>query len=233
MIYALRIAQAVTCEIGIIATDNTYHGNTLATNQFSTRCPPIGGYPDHVRLIPAPDVATPVDGTLEGQAQAFADHVDLAIAEPGGARILWTDAVPGYLDTIEQVGRGDEVQPGFGRLGSHWWGHQYMGLTPDVVTPGKPMANGHPVAAVLTRPDIMSTFRSAFGYFNTFGGNVVSCSAASAVLDVIEEKGLMPKSFILSGYICEQLAALQHPLLISTRWNLPRSQAPRRTLLPV
>ncbi len=66
-----------------------------------------------------------------------------------------------------------------------------------------------------------------------FGGNVVSCSAASAVLDVIEEKGLMPKSFILSGYICEQLAALQHPLLISTRWNLPRSQAPRRTLLPV
>ena len=72
----------------------------------------------------------------------------------------------------------DEVQPGFGRAGSHFWGHDRLGFAPDVVTVGKPMANGHPVAAVATTPDVMAAFRKAFGYFNTFGGNPVSAAAA-------------------------------------------------------
>jgi 4-aminobutyrate aminotransferase-like enzyme len=85
----------------------------------------------------------------------------------------------------------DEVQPGFGRLGSHLWGHQRAGFVPDIVTMGKPMANGHPVGGVVTTPDIMATFRSAFRYFNTFGGNPVSSAAALATLEVLEEEGLM------------------------------------------
>ena len=68
----------------------------------------------------------------------------------------------------------DEVQPGFGRTGDNWWGHEWLKLSPDVVTLGKPMANGHPVAAVVAKENIMADFRNAFGYFNTFGGNPVS-----------------------------------------------------------
>src|SRR5690606_23284449 len=84
----------------------------------------------------------------------------------------------------------DEVQPGFGRSGSHFWGHDRLGFAPDIVTLGKPMANGHPVAAVFARPDVMRAFRDAFGYFNTFGGNPVSAAACMAVMDVIEDEGL-------------------------------------------
>ena len=186
---ALRMAQAVTGKTGFIATDNTYHGNTTAVAQLSTRRPPIGGYPGHVRLVPAPESVAPLGGSAEAQPQVFAENIARAIAEleatgqgfaglmlcPSFANEGFPTVSPGFLDpTVEVVKRAgglilcDEVQPGFGRLGSHFWGHDWLGFAPDVVTIGKPMANGHPVAAVLTRPDIMETFRTAFGYFNTF-----------------------------------------------------------------
>ena len=82
------------------------------------------------------------------------------------------------------------MQPGFGRIGSHFWGHERLGFAPDIVTLGKPMANGHPVAATVTRPELLETFQNAFRYFNTFGGNPVSAAAALATLKVIEDEGL-------------------------------------------
>ncbi|OQY32224.1 MAG: hypothetical protein B6I38_04900 [Anaerolineaceae bacterium 4572_5.1] len=84
----------------------------------------------------------------------------------------------------------DEVQHGFGRFGAHFWGFQSHGVTPDIVTLGKPMGNGHPLAAVVTRPEIAAAFNNGMEYFNTFGGNPVSCAVGLAVLDVIEEEGL-------------------------------------------
>jgi len=235
---ALRMAQAVTGKTGIIATDNTYHGNTLATSQLSTRRPPIGGYPDHVRLVPAPDTVRPVGGTLEGQADAFAANIEHAIAEleakghgfsglmlcPSFANEGLPDLSPGFLDkTVEVVHRAgglilcDEVQPGFGRVGDYWWGHDWMGFAPDVVTVGKPMANGHPVAAVITRPDVMAAFRNAFGYFNTFGGNPVSCAAASATLDIIEADNLVAHAGAVGRYTLAALQTLEHPLITQVR----------------
>ncbi len=86
----------------------------------------------------------------------------------------------------------DEVQPGFGRTGGHMWGHQKAGIVPDIVTLGKPMGNGHPVGAVVAGADTLNAFRKAFRYFNTFGGNPVSCAAAMAVLDVLEEENYRP-----------------------------------------
>ena len=235
---ALRMAQAVTGKTGIIATDNTYHGNTASVSVLSTRRPPIGGYPDHVRLIPAPDSLRPVGGTLAGQAQAFANHVGRAIAEldaaghgfagmmlcPVFANEGLPTVQPGFLDpTVAKVRAAgglliaDEVQPGFGRVGHSFWGHDWLGFAPDVVTVGKPMANGHPVAAVLARPDIMAAFREAFGYFNTFGGNPVSAAACLATLDVIEEDGLQDHAARISAYLRDRMDALRHPLLAEVR----------------
>lgn len=235
---ALRMAQAVTGRTGLIATDNTYHGNTAAVSALSTRRPPIGGYPPHVRLVPAPDSLRPVGGSREGQAAAFAAHVARAIAEleeaghgfagmilcPLFANEGLPDLAPGFLDPAMQAIRraggvviSDEVQPGFGRTGSHFWGHDRLGFVPDVVTVGKPMANGHPVAAVLARPDVMAAFREAFGYFNTFGGNPVSAAACMAVMDVIEAEGLVENASDTGAYLLGRMRALRHPWLRQVR----------------
>ncbi len=88
------------------------------------------------------------------------------------------------------------------------WGHQYQGVAPDIVTMGKPMANGHPVGAVVTSQDTMAAFRSAFRYFNTFGGNPVSCAAAMAVLDEITDQGLMQNAAQVGSYAVERLREL-------------------------
>ncbi len=83
-----------------------------------------------------------------------------------------------------------------------------MGFAPDVVTLGKPMGNGHPVAAVVARPDVMEAFREAFGYFNTFGGNPVAAAAAMAVLHVIDEEGLVENARDVGAYLLKGLNAL-------------------------
>ena len=235
---ALRMAQAVTGKRGIIATDNTYHGNTAAVSQLTARRLPIGGFGAHVRLVPAPDSLRPVGGSLQGQAEVFARNIAAAIVEledtgvgfagfmlcPVFANEGLPDLPPGFLEPAMGVvhrARGlvlcDEVQPGFGRVGTHWWGHERMGFAPDVVTLGKPMANGHPVAAVVTRPDIMAEFREAFGYFNTFGGNPVSAAAAMATLQIIEEEGLVENARVVGAYTLDRMRALKHPLIAQVR----------------
>ena len=210
---ALRMAQAVTGKTGVIATNHTYHGNTAAVSQLSTRMPPVGGFGGHVRHVPAPDSYRPLGGQGgEVFAVAFAAAVEAAIASlqesPHGFSALiidpffanegFPDLPQGFLDkTVAAVRKAggliitDEVQPGFGRTGSHMWGHQRAGIIPDIVTLGKPMANGHPVGGVVANADVVNAFRKAFRYFNTFGGNPVSCAAAMAVLDVIEDEKLV------------------------------------------
>ena len=235
---ALRMAQAVTGKTGIIATDNTYHGNTALVSQLSTRKPPIGGYAKNVKLVPAPDSLRPVGGSIEGQAAAFAANVAKAVAEleadgfglsgmlicPLFANEGLPDLAPGFLDPTVQVIRkagglmiADEVQPGFGRSGSHFWGHDRLGFAPDVVTMGKPMGNGHPVAAVFATPAVMGAFREAFGYFNTFGGNPVSAAAAMAVLDVMETEGLQDNARTTGAYMLDRLRGLSHPWIAQVR----------------
>ena len=235
---ALRMAQAVTGKTGIIATDNTYHGNTAAVSQLSTRRPPIGGRAPNVRLVPSPDTLAPLGESAEAQPAAFAAHVARAIDALEAAGFGFSGLMlcpvfaneglpviaPGFLDpTVEVVRKAgglilcDEVQPGFGRVGSHFWGHDWLGIAPDVVTVGKPMANGHPVAACLARPEVMAAFREAFGYFNTFGGNPVSAAACLATLDVIEEEGLQAKGAATSAYLLERLAALRHGRIVNVR----------------
>ena len=219
---ALRMAQALTGKTGVIATDHTYHGNTTAVQQLSQTNPPPGGYWDSVRFVPAPDSYRPLGGAGGvPHAHAFAarvqDQIDALNATGHGFSSLilcpffanegFPDLPHGWLDPVQAVVRkaggviiADEVQPGFGRVGTHFWGHQRIGLKPDIVTLGKPMANGHPVAAVVAPSDTMKAFRTRFRYFNTFGGNPVSAAAALATLRVVQDEGLQDNARDVGAY---------------------------------
>lgn len=235
---ALRMAQAATGKTGIIATDNTYHGNTMAVSQLSSRKPPIGGYATNVRHVPAPDTLRPIGGDYKSQANAFAKEIQSAINDletsgygfsgflfcPTFANEGLPDLPKNFMAPAAQVIKAaggilisDEVQPGFGRTGDNWWGHEWLKLSPDVVTLGKPMANGHPVAAVVAKENIMADFRNAFGYFNTFGGNPVSCAAAAATLDVIEQDGLIENSRHVGKEFLERLQTIKHEVIANIR----------------
>ena len=235
---ALRMAQAMTGKTGIISTDNTYHGNTMAVSQLSSRKPPIGGYAANIRHVTAPDTLRPIGGNTAGQAEAFAREIKIAIDDlessghgfsgflfcptfaNEGLPNLPQDFMQPAAKVIHAAGGiliADEVQPGFGRSGDTWWGHDWLGLSPDVVTLGKPMANGHPVAAVVASAEVMAAFRNAFGYFNTFGGNPVSCAAAAATLDVIENENLVANAKTIGVEFLQNLQGLDHTSIASTR----------------
>lgn len=224
---ALRMAEAMTGNRGIIATDATYHGNTTLVSHLSkSNVPAVGfGLGDYLRHVEAPD-SYRID---DPDGNRFAAHVaraveDLQASGIGVAALIvcpiflnegFPTQVESWLRPAAEVVRKaggllicDEVQSGFGRCGSHFWGHQKQGVVPDIVTMGKPMGNGHPVAGVVTTPDIMARFRTSFRYFNTFGGNPVSCAAAMAVLDELQEKDLQANALVIGTMAHERLSAL-------------------------
>jgi len=224
---ALRMAEAMTGKRGIIATDATYHGNTTLVSHLSrSNVPAVGfGLGEYLRHVEAPD-SYRID---DPDGNRFAAHVaraveDLQASGIGLAALIvcpiflnegFPAQVEGWLRPAAEVVRKaggllicDEVQSGFGRCGSHFWGHQKQGVVPDIVTMGKPMGNGHPVAGVVTTPDIMARFRTSFRYFNTFGGNPVSCAAAMAVLDELQEKDLQANALAIGTMAHERLSAL-------------------------
>jgi 4-aminobutyrate aminotransferase-like enzyme len=133
---------------------------------------------------------------------------------------------PGFLrkavDVVHDAGGlfvADEVQPGFGRTGSHMWGFQRHGIVPDMVVLGKPMANGIPMGAVVARPEILDSFMKTAGYFNTFGGNQVSCAAGSAVIDILNDERLLENAVDVGAYFLQQLKSLatRHALIGDVR----------------
>ena len=227
---ALRMACATTGNRGIIASDHTYHGNTTAVSQLSRTNPPPGGAGDHIDFVPAPDSYRPPGGA-PGRAHAadFAHEITHAIDRLGrrghGISCLiicpffanegFPDLPPGWLaPAVAEIRKAggiiiaDEVQPGFGRIGPDFWGHRKAGIAPDIVTLGKPMANGHPVGGVVTSPAIMAAFRNSFRYFNTFGGNPVSAAAAHATLRVTLEEKLPENARKVGDYARKRLHEL-------------------------
>jgi 4-aminobutyrate aminotransferase-like enzyme len=113
----------------------------------------------------------------------------------------------------------DEVQVGFGRVGTHMWAFQTQGVVPDIVTLGKPIGNGHPLAAVVTTPEIAESFANGMEYFNTFGGNPVSCAVGLAVLDVLEQENLQENARVVGNLLLDGLRNLQaqFPLIGAVR----------------
>lgn len=224
---ALRMAEAVTGKRGIIATDATYHGNTSLVSQLSkSNVPTVGfGLGQYFRFVDAPDSYRTPD--LDGKIFAAQVSDQIAALEEDGTGFAALVVCPyflnegfpnnsdGWLKPVADVVRKaggllicDEVQSGFGRTGTHFWAHEKMGVVPDVVVLGKPMANGHPVGGVVAGRDIVTTFRSGYRYFNTFGGNPVSCAAAMAVLDEIEENDLVTNAKIVGDHANTRLKTL-------------------------
>lgn len=224
---ALRMAEAVTGKRGIIATDATYHGNTSLVSQLSkSNIPTVGfGLGQYFRFVDAPDSyrAPDPDGTLF--AAQVADQIEGLIEDGTGFAALvvcpyflnegFPDNPDGWLKPVADVVRKaggllicDEVQSGFGRTGTHLWAHEKMGVVPDIMVLGKPMANGHPVGGVVAGRDIVAAFRKGYRYFNTFGGNPVSCAAAMAVLEEIETQDLQTNARVVGDHARARLNTL-------------------------
>lgn len=233
---ALRVAEMHTGATGVIVTSDAYHGNTAAVTAIS---PSIGGATalgEHVRAIPPPDSYRVPAGEL---AAKFTDDVVAAIADLKTAGVgfsaLIVDTIfssdgiypdPSVLaPAVQAVHRAggvfiaDEVQPGFARTGEAMWGFLRHGVVPDLVTMGKPMGNGLPIAAMAARSDILDAFARGVPYFNTFGGNPVTVAAAAAVLDVIEDEKLMRNAGEVGTQLRTELATLgaEHPRIGDVR----------------
>ena len=227
---ALRIARFCTGNKGLIVSNFSYHGNSATLAEATTGLPAPEALAPHVRAIPIPDpYRAPAGQSLSDLADEFARQVELAVKslqdEGFGVSALLVDTLfstegllavpPGYLEkAVEHVRRAgglfiaDEVQPGFGRTGEHMWGYQSYNVVPDFVTMGKPMGNGHPLAGVVARSDLVESFGTKALYFNTFGGNPVSSAVGMAVLDVIEQERLIDNAHDVGQYIRQSLLAL-------------------------
>ncbi|MEX2495141.1 MAG: aminotransferase class III-fold pyridoxal phosphate-dependent enzyme [Woeseia sp.] len=238
---AMQMARLCTGNRGFIATDFAYHGNTTAVWTVSSYFTGEDQRGPEVRTVPAPDMyRVPAEfgeaDASECYARTVKDAVDALTAEGVGVAGIIFDTIysseglpdvpPRYVQkAIEHVRAAgglyiaDEVQPGFGRMGDHMWGYQRYGVVPDIVTLGKPMANGHPVSAVVAREDLVQEFGRSKMYFNTFGGNPVSCAAGLAVLDIVEEEGLMAHAHEVGEYVQRGLSELaeRHALIGAPR----------------
>ena len=213
---AVQIARTVTGNDGVIVTERSYHGNSDLVGKLSTDSYPAADRPPWLGVVEPPNqyrgpfrwADTDVGAKY---AALVGDSIDqLAERRIGTAALLvdtsWDsngvlNAPPDYVSRSAEITRrggglviADEVQAGYCRMGTHFWGHAHYDVIPDIVTIGKPMGAGHPVAAVVTTPEIAAAFAERRNYFNTFGGNPVSAAVALAVLDVIDEEQLLANS---------------------------------------
>ncbi|MFK7932931.1 MAG: aminotransferase class III-fold pyridoxal phosphate-dependent enzyme, partial [Saprospiraceae bacterium] len=230
---ALRIAQTYTQQRDMIAIQIGYHGNTggtIGVSSYKFDGKGGKGSPDQTHIVPLPDTYRGLYQNPKTAGQQYAAHVGEQIEKihaagrglagfigesiiSCGGQIVLPD---GYLTAVYQQVRAagglciaDEVQVGFGRVGSHFWGFELQNVVPDIVTLGKPIGNGHPLAAVVTTRKIADAFANGMEYFNTFGGNPVSCAIGHEVLKVIQEEELQQNALSVGNYLLEQLRELQ------------------------
>jgi 4-aminobutyrate aminotransferase-like enzyme/Ser/Thr protein kinase RdoA (MazF antagonist) len=231
---ALRMARAHSGRDEAIVLDWAYHGTTqelIDLSPYKYKRKGGKGRKPHVFEAVIPDsYRAPADWPDEEHAKRFAESVAEQIsqmARQGRAPGLFlAESIPsvagqvflpdGYLREVYAMVRAaggvcvaDEVQVGFGRVGSHWWAFETQGVVPDIVTMGKPIGNGHPMAALVTTREVAASFDNGMEYFNTFGGNPVSCAAGLAVLDVIERDGLRRNAAEIGAYLLARFRAMQ------------------------
>jgi len=230
---ALRLARAHTRAKGVVVIDHAYHGNSpsmIELSPYKFNGKGGDGQPGHVGVLPMPDVyrgrfgdtpeagskygqlASPAIDALRGRGQEVAVFFGESLLGCGGQIVLPEGYLPEVYATIRAAGGlclADEVQVGFGRAGEHFWAFERQGVVPDIVTMGKPMGNGHPMGAVVTTPEVAASFVTGMEYFNTFGGNPVSCAIALAVLDIVEEERLQENARRVGQFVMDGLRNLQ------------------------
>lgn len=241
---ALRLARAHTARRDMIVLEAAYHGNTTSLIDLSPykHAGPGGtGAPDWVHVAPLPDdyrgpwkrddpdagekYAERVGDLIAQQrkaGRAIAGFIAESCPSVGGQIML----PPGYLAAayahVREAGGvciADEVQTGLGRIGTHFWAFEAQGVVPDIVVMGKPLGNGHPLAAVVTTPAIAASFDNGMEFFSTFGGNTVSCAVGLAVLDVMREERLQENALAVGEQLLGRLRSLmaRHPLIGDVR----------------
>ncbi len=226
---ALRIARNFTQNSETIVLDGAYHGNLsslIEISPYKHNGPGGSGTPDHVHVVPMPDpyrgkyrgdgcvekYVQEVENIISGMAGKFT-FIYEALMGCGGQLIPPVEFLQNAVDRVRSSGSiciADEVQIGFGRMGSHFWGFESENVVPDIVTMGKSMGNGHPLSAVVTTKEIADSFNNGMEYFNSFGGNPVSCAVGQAVLDVIKDEKLQEHADNVGRYLLDQLKSLQH-----------------------
>ena len=239
---ALRIARMLSKSKETIVLDGAYHGHTSALIEVSPyKFNGLGGSgcPDFVHVVSRPD---PYRGKYTGQ-NCFKEYlveldnvlnkikiknkgVASFIVEPimgcGGQIIFPSGFLSKAFNLVRENGGiciADEVQIGFGRMGSHYWGFETENVIPDIITVGKSMGNGHPLSAVITTREIADRFNNGMEYFNSFGGNPVSCAVGRSVLKVIEKEKLQENAHKTGSFLIKLLKNLkkEHPIIGDVR----------------
>lgn len=241
---ALRLARVHTKQRDVVAIKGAYHGNTdrlIDISSYKHDGTGGEGVPDYVHTVRMPDTYRGEIKSSNIKAgskyardvyEAIQDikshnrNVMAFISEPlmgCGGQIIFPD---GYLKAafkhVRKAGGVcivDEVQTGFGRMGSHFWGFETQGVIPDIVTLGKPIGNGHPIGAVVTTPEIAESFHTGMEFFSTTGGNTVSCAVGLAVLDTIKRFELQKNALEVGNYLFNRLTELKgrHPVVGDVR----------------
>lgn len=239
---ALRMAKATTGQKDIVALEIGYHGNTQACIDISSykfNGKGGGGCPEHTHIVPLPDAFR---GIYQGEdtGSKYAKHVDEriqniqsknrnvaafiaeSIVSCGGQIDLpagFLAEAYAYIRAAGGICIADEVQVGFGRVGKAFWGFQLHNVVPDIVTMGKPIGNGHPLAAVVCTRAVADAFANGMEYFNTFGGNPVSAAIGRKVLEVIKEDKLQENAEHIGQYLKTELKVLQKdfPIIADVR----------------
>jgi 4-aminobutyrate aminotransferase-like enzyme len=241
---ALRIARTASGGNDLMVVDHAYHGHSPSTIDLSPyKFNRKGGQgrPEHIQVVAVPDSFRGAFRKNDPQCgEHYAQDLQRAIKaiHQRGAKpaAFFCESVLGcagqivlpenYLKNAYHHARAagalciaDEVQVGFGRAGKHFWAFEAQGVVPDIVALGKPIGNGHPMGAVVTRPDIAQAFMTGMEYFNTFAGNPVSCAIGLAVLDVIENEKLQNHAERVGGFMMAHLQDMQtrHPIMGDVR----------------
>lgn len=225
---AMRIAESATGGRGFIVTRSAYHGNTSAVTAISPSSWPGQPAPPHIEIVEAPDQYRFEGEDLE---RRLLSSVEIAISNLRKRKIrlagmiadtvfssdgIYTDP-PGFLTSAINKIRSeggvfiaDEVQPGFGRTGSGFWGFSRHNIVPDICTLGKPMGNGYPMGGVVMSTSLQDKFTRKNKYFNTFGGSPVAAAAGLAVIDVIRDEKLIDNARTVGSYLIENLKSLSN-----------------------
>jgi 4-aminobutyrate aminotransferase-like enzyme/Ser/Thr protein kinase RdoA (MazF antagonist) len=231
---ALRLARAHTGQRDLIVGDHAYHGHTttlIDISPYKAEGPGGKGLPDWVHKAPIPDdyrgvikrgeasvgpryaaLIEPLIAQIHAHGRGLSGFVIESIPSVAGQIVLPADYLAEVYRRVRAAGGlciADEVQTGFGRIGSHFWGFEHQGVVPDIVAMGKPIGNGHPLGAVVTTPEIAASFANGMEFFATFGGNPVSCAVGMAVLDVIESERLQAHALALGHAWMAGLRSLQ------------------------
>ena len=235
---ALRMVEAFTGDKNMIAMEIGYHGNTGRCVEISSyKFDGKGGKgaPPHTHIVPIPDIFRGIHKNEKNAGKKYAAHVGKTIEQLkskgkniggficesiiscGGQIVLPENYLKEAYQYVRAAGGlciADEVQVGFGRVGEKFWGFELQSVVPDIVTLGKPIGNGHPLAAVVTTVEVADAFANGMEYFNTFGGNPVSCAIGREVLKIIQEEGLQQQALEVGTYLKNKLIELKEKFSI-------------------